>query len=271
MAGGFAARAASAQSAESLEIGVLPNISARTLMAQYQPMREYLSRVQARPVQVSTAPSWSRFHERTLALEYDIVVTAAHLARLAQLERGYVPVLRYAPDIKALIATAKSRPLKSIQDLRGQTLVLSNAQSLVTFRGMQWLAENGLQLNRDYRTVKVPTDDSVGSVVVRGDAAAALLSSGEFRATPDAVKSQFEVMTAFAEVPGFVVLASPRLPAAAVQSLKAQLLAFANSAAEGKTFFGNTGFTGMSELPASVMTSMDAFVDATRKALLEHG
>lgn len=267
LAGASAPRALWAQAAPALEVGVLPNISARVLLAQYQPLRVYLERETRRPVQVSTAPNWATFHERTLALEYELIVTAGHMARLAQLDRGYVPLLSYAPNIKGLIAYAKARPLKHISELRGQTLVLSNAQSLVTFRGLRWLAENGLQPGRDFRTINVPTDDSVGNVVVRGDAIAAMLSSGEYRATPEPIKADFQIMTAFAEVPSFVVLASPRLSAAAAQALKRQLLAFANGAEEGKAFFGNTGFTGMVEPAAGLMEAMDAYVDVTRKAL----
>jgi len=267
LAGASAPRALWAQAATPLEIGVLPNISARVLLAQYQPLRVYLERETKRSVQVSTAPNWATFHERTLALEYELIVTAGHMARLAQLDRGYVPLLSYAPNIKGLIAFAKSRPLKHISELRGQTLVLSNPQSLVTFRGLRWLAENGLQRERDFRVINVPTDDSVGNVVVRGDAIAAMLSSGEYRATPAPIKADFQIMTAFAEVPSFVVLASPRLPGAAVQALKRQLLAFANGAEEGKAFFANTGFTGMVEPAPGLLESMDAYVDVTRKAL----
>lgn len=266
LAGISAPRASLAQTAAAIEIGVLPNISARALLGQYQPLHDFFARSQ-QPVQISTAPNWSIFHERTLAMEYDLVVTAAHLARLAQLERGMVPLLSFSPNIKALIAVAKSRPLKDIAELRGQVLVLSNPQSLVTFRGLQWLAEKGLQRDRDFRTINVPTDDSVGSVVVRGDAVAALLSSGEFRATPDAVKPQFEIMTTIAEVPSFVVLASPRLAAPVQQALKTQLQAFANNSAEGKAFFGNTGFTGIGEVPPGVMASMDHYIELTRKSL----
>lgn len=267
LAGAAAPRALWAQAGAALEIGVLPNISARVLLAQYQPLREFLARELKRPVQVSTAPNWASFHERTLALEYDLIVTAGHMARLAQLDRGYVPLLSYAPNIKGLIAYARSRPLKHISELRGQTLVLSNAQSLVTFRGLRWLAENGLQRERDFRTINVPTDDSVGNVVVRGEAIAAMLSSGEYRATPEAVKAEFQIMTAFAEVPSFLVLGNPRLPAPQLQAIKGQLLAFAKGAEEGKAFFGNTGFTGMVEPAPGVMESMDAYVEVTRKAL----
>jgi len=258
---------AQAPAAAPLEVGVLPNISARVLLGQYQPLREFLARELKRPVQVSTAPNWTSFHQRTLGLEYDIVVTAANLARVAQIDRGYLPLLTYTPQIKGMVVSANTRPIKSVAELRGQTLVLSNPQSLVTLRGMQWLAENGLQRDKDFKTINIPTDDSVGNVVVRGDAIAAMLSGGEYRAIADAVKAQLQILTVFAEVPGFVVLASPRLPAADARAVKAQLQAFAAGSDEGKAFFAATGFTGMLEPPAGMMEAMDAYADATRKVL----
>ncbi|WP_338416163.1 PhnD/SsuA/transferrin family substrate-binding protein [uncultured Sphaerotilus sp.] len=265
-------RAGSAQSPDRpLEIGVLPNISARVLLAQYQPMREYLARETGRAVQISTAPSWQAFHQSTLALGYDVVVTGAHLARLAQLDRGYVPLLSYLPNMKGLLAYAGSRPIQRINELGGQTLVLSNPQSLVTFRGLQWLAENGLQRERDYRTINTPTDDSVGNVVLRGDATAAMLSGGEFRAMPEAVRAQLQILTTFAEVPGFIVMASPRLPAADTQAIRQHLLRFATSSDEGRQFFEKSGFTAIREPAPGLMESMDPYVSATRRALTPAG
>ncbi len=267
LAAGLSSRTAFAQSETPLEIGVLPNISARLLLAQYQPMRDYLSRELQRPVQVSTAPNWNAFHQRTLGLSYDVVVTAANLARLAQVDRGFVPLVSYAPAIKGMVVSASRAPLKAVTDLRGQTLVLSNPQSLVTMRGMQWLAENGLQRDKDFKTINTPTDDSVGNVVLRGDAAAAMLSGGEFRAIPDAVRAQLTTLTVFAEVAGFVLLASPKLPAADVKALKDRLLNFAGGSQEGKAFFAASGFSSMRETAPGLMESMDAFVDTTRKVM----
>jgi phosphonate transport system substrate-binding protein len=264
----FAPAAAWAQPASApFEIGLLPNLSPRVLMAQYQPLRDFLARELRRPVQVSTAPDWATFQQRALALEYDMTITGAHLARLAQLDRGHQPLVSYVPDIKALMVCAAAKPVRQLADLRGQTIVLSNPQSLVTLRGMQWLAENGLQQGKDFRTIKTPTDDSVGSVVLRGDALAALVSGGEFRALPDATKTQLQVVNNFAEVPGFVALASPKLTASEVQNLRAKLLQFAQSSDEGKAFFAATGFSAMREVPAQLMESMDPYVAATRKLL----
>ena len=259
------------QTRATLEIGVLPNISARVLLAQYQAMREYLAREMKQPVQVSTAPNWTAFHQRTLALEYDVVVTAANLARLAQLDRGYVPLLSYAPAIKGMVVCASAKPIKTVAELRGQSLALSNPQSLVTLRGMQWLAENGLQRDRDFKTVNTPTDDSVGNVVVRGDAVAAMLSGGEYRAIPDAVKAQLQVLTTFAEVAGFVVMASPRLTAVQARAIKDHLQSFAAGSDEGKAFFASSGFSGMGEPAAGLMESMDTYVEPTRRVMATPG
>jgi phosphonate transport system substrate-binding protein len=260
-----------AQAGAPLEIGVLPNLSARMLLAQYQPMREYLAREMKRPVQVSTASSWTAFHQRTLGLEYDLVVTAANLARVAQLDRGYVPLLSYAPNIKGMVVFANSRPIKGLAELKGQTLVLSNPQSLITLRGMQWLAENGLQRDKDFKTLDTPTDDSVGNVVVRGDAVAAMLSGGEYRAIPDAIKAQLQVLVTFAEVAGFVVLANPKMATADARTARDQLLRFAADSVEGKAFFASSGFTAMREPAAGLMESMDVYVDATRRVLQPPG
>jgi phosphonate transport system substrate-binding protein len=259
------------QTAAPLEIGVLPNISARVLLGQYQPMREYLAREMKRPVQVSTAPTWTAFHQRTLALDYDVVVTAANLARVAQLDRGYAPLLSYAPAIKGMVICASSKPIKTVAELRGQTLALSNPQSLLTLRGMQWLAENGLQRGTDFKTINSPTDDSVGNVVVRGDAIAAMLSGGEYRAIPDAVKAQLQILTTFAEVAGFVVLANPKFSAAEARAIKDHLQNFAAGSDEGKAFFASSGFTGMREPAAGLLESMDPYLEATRKVMSAPG
>lgn len=267
----FLPRTVWSQDSSGLEIGILPNISARVLLAQYQPMRTFLAQTLGRPVQLSTAPSWNAFHERTLAFDYDLVITASHVARVAQLERGFVPLLVYEPPIKGMIVCARARPLKNIADLNGQTLALSNPKSLVTLRGFQWLAEQGLARGRSFKTINTPTDDSVGNVVIHGDAVAAMLSGGEYRAIPEPVKEQLQVVTTFAEVPGFVVLASPRLAPDLVHSIRQELLRFSNGSPEGKAFFAATGFTALRELPDGLMASMDPYVGTTKAILAEAG
>lgn len=166
-----------------------------------------------------------------------------------------------------MIAFANSQPMNGIADLRGQTLVMSNPQSLVAPHGLQWLTENGLPRDNNFKTIVTPTDDSVGNVIVRGDAVAAMLSEGEFRAIPEPLKTQIQILTTFTEVPGFVVMVSPRLAPPLAITVKEQLLQFATRSNEGKALLAATGFTGIHELPPGLMESMDAWVTPTRKVL----
>lgn len=261
-----AGRATNAQTnTKPLELGLLPNLSARILLAQYQPVREYLERTLQRPVQVSTAPSWNAFFRRTAELEYDVVVTAANMARVAQLDGGWLPLVSYAPQIKGLVVVAKRKPLSQIGELRGQRLALSNPQSLVTLRGMQWLAEQGLKRNVDFATMDTPTDDSVGNLVVRGDCAAAMLSGGEFRAIADDVRSQLQLLVNFAEVPSFIVIASPKLAPVQAAAIQRALLGFAAGSDEGKIFFAATGFAGMTEVAPALLAQLDPYAPETRR------
>ncbi len=256
-----------AQHRPGLELGVLPNLSARVLLAQYQPVREYLARELARPVQVSTAPRWREFHERTLAGQYDLIVTAAHLARLAQLDAGWRPLLSLTPDVQGLLATPVGKPLQRLEDLRGQALALSNPSSLVALRGLQWLADAGLRVGRDLRIVHTPTEDSVGQMLLRGDAAAALLSQGEFRALGEAVHSQLRTWPPFAQVPGFVFMANPAVPAAEAQTWREQLLRLGRGDELGKMYFAASGHNGLQPLAPGLLESMDSYLEATRHAL----
>lgn len=269
LSSGFFARRALAQAQPPLELGLLPNLGARTLVAQYRPMREYLEHSLGRGVQLSTAPHWSAFHRRALSYEYDLMVTAIHLARLAQLDRDYQPLVQMMPDIECLLVCAAARPLRSVVDLRGHTLVLSNPQSLVAVRGLHWLAEQGLEQARDFRLARMQTDDSAATALVRGDAIAALVSHGEFRATPDPIRMQLQVVSRFAWVPGFVVMASPRLEAQTSHAVRTALLAFDARSAQGKSFFELTGVQGMRALPDGQMESMDPLVASTRALLSE--
>lgn len=265
-AAGVAPAAWSQGQARPVDIGVLPNLSPRVLLTQYQPLREFLEKRLQRPVQISTAPNWTAFYQRTAAHEYDLVVTAANMARVAQLDSGYSPLVSYAPQIKGLIVMAKAAPMRSIDDLKGGRLALSNPQSLVTLRGMQWLADQGLKRDVDFRTVATPNDDSVANLVLRGECIAAMLSGGEFRAIPENAREQLALFTNFADVPSFIVAASPRLGGtAAASQVQQALLDFAAGSDEGKAFFAATGFNGMVAVAATAMQSLDVYAADTRR------
>ncbi len=259
-----------AQTADNspLRLGVLPNFSARVLVANYQPVRQYLERLGGRTVEIQTAPDFRSFNNRTLGGEYDLVVTAAHMGRLAQTQAGFVPVAIYQPAIPALIVMPKAKPSSGIEALRGRRLAVSNPQSLVAMEGLRWLRERGLVVERDYGMVHARNEDSLGHLLLSADADApfAMLSGGELRQLPEALRQQLVVFTVFAEVPSFLVLAHPRLGVERIRQVRAQLLQMAGSE-EGQRFLDLTGFKGLREPTESELRALDAYADQTRQAL----
>ena len=255
-----------AQPVEPLALGVLPNVSARLIITSYQPMREYLEHELKRPVEVVTAPDFRSFSERTFKGEYQLVVTAPNLGRVAQLDAGWEPLAIYEPRIPALLVGSADNPNDAPEQVRGKAVALANPQSLVAFVGLQWLRTQGLQPGSDFKVVVTANDDSLGAVIRSGEAPWAIMSMGEFRAKPESLRKTLRIVTEMAKVPGFFVMANPRMSLAEKQRVKALLLAFP-ATEDGKRFFGLSGFANIREVADADLSFLDPFNEQTRKGL----
>lgn len=74
-------------------------------------------------------------------------------------------------------------------------------------------------------------------------------------------------MSTFAEVTGFVLMASPRLPAARRQQVVDHLVRFAAGSDDGRQFFERTGFNAFQAVEPGVMDALQPYVEATRRVL----
>jgi phosphonate transport system substrate-binding protein len=260
-------RAARAQTASgALSIGVLPNVSARILLASYQPMREYFERELRQPVSIVTAPDFRSFAANSLKGDYDLIVTAPNLGRVMQLDARWEPLAIYEPRIPAVVVARADNTDDSPRQLRGKALALANPQSLVALVGLQWLKSEGLQEGVDFQTVVAANDDSLGAVLRSGEAPWAVMSMGEFRSKPEALRQSLRIVRQITTVPGFFVMANPSLPLPQRQRLKALILAFA-ATPDGGRFFELSGFRGIRELADADLSFADPFNDLTRRGL----
>jgi len=266
LAGALGPGVARAQAASTLTIGVLPNVSARILFASYQPMREYFERSLGQRVEVATAPDFRAFSERTFKGDYDLVVIAPNLGRVAQLDAGWELLAVYEPRIPALAVAAAENTDSSASQIRGKSLAMANPQSLVALVALDWLRSQGLQAGVDFRTVVTANDDSLGAVLRSGEAPVAIMSRGELRAKPPEMQAHLRVIHEIAQVPGFFVMANPRMDAAQRRRLKTLLLGFA-ATEDGKRFFSLSGFTQIREASDADLRFLDPFNEITRRGL----
>ena len=255
-----------ASAAPVFTLGVLPIHSARVLAERYEPLRAYLEQQLRQPVRIESAADFSRFQARTLRGEFDLTITPAHFARLAQKDAGFQPLVQFTPDHDTLLICAADRPLASVRALQGKQLAVVDRLAIIVMATLSYLESQGLESGRDYQISEHRSHASAGYSLLSGLSAAAVSSSQGLLQLPDDLRRKLVVQQHIADIPAFVVLAKPDLDRARVERLKALLLGFANQA-EGSDFFARIGYAGFIASSEARLKRVDSYLKATRKAL----
>lgn len=261
----FVARAAGER---PLTLGVVPYLSARTIVQFYKPLQEHLERTLQRPVRLVTAADYLTFLDKTAKREYDVVATSPAFGRLAQLESGYLPLLRPQNSLEVLLVTLNDSAVQDVPSLRGQTVATTDALATLTLAGMRALRERGLVPGRD--VVVRPTNSHANSLAAmqRGDAVAAITSATALKQLSQSAVAQVRVLTVLSTTTPLLYLASPALRAPEVEALRRTMVEFANGTASGRRFMEELGHGTLVPVSTRDMVSLDALV-GDLKAQLE--
>lgn len=242
-----------------LKIGLLPVLSARVLLTNYQPLRIYLERELQQPVELVTATDFRTFHTSTIAGEYDAVVTAPHFARLAQLEAKYIPLAAYRSANRAILITAKDRPLKALNDLRGQSLAIPDRHAMVVSQALYYLREQGMQAGTDFKLVETPSLNSAAYSVQSHQSVLAVMAPTGMKQMPDSIKDSIQVFSNLPELPSSLIwMAHPRI-AAQVPQIRSALLKLTTAIPEGAQFLETTGYIGLRDIASDEMKALDPY------------
>ena len=243
-------------------IGVAPHTSARVILQMYQPLRAYLEKSLAMPVEVRTAPDFNEFARRALDQEYDLAITTGHQARLLQTDAKYTPLLTYKAGFKTVAIVAANGPIRQAKDLKGKNVLGLSAASLVTLWGQHWLAKNGL----DPVPVRyVSASDSVAQLVISGEAAAGFISSANFDVLAPDVRSQLRIIAESPLLAGRVYVLNSRW-ASKRKVVDAALWEFAKTP-EAKQYFETKKLEGYRKLKPKELESMDPYAAEVRKVI----
>lgn len=250
-----------------VRLGVLPYSSAFNPLAIRQPLCRYLEKKLGCPVQFYTASNHAAFVRDSDAGDYDLLLTAPHMGRLAQLKAGYVPLLQYAGNLQLFLVGAQGGAVRDIADLRGKTIAFPDRLALATMRGKRWLKSHGLTQGQDYRLLETPSHANAILALSRRDSQAALTSRAFFAQLPEKTKSGFRVVAVSGQGPHLMFLANPRLSPGMIHQIQTVLITFANTSPEGK-LFRTAGQTGLEMVRENDLKRMDPYAREL-SALLE--
>lgn len=247
-------------------LGVLPIHSSRVLVERYEPMRIYLEKALRQPVRIESAPDFARFHARTMNGDFDLAITAVHFGRIAQKDLGFQPLAQFHPDHDSLLIYCTDRPLASPKDIKGKQLAVIDRLAITVMAAVQYLDDQGLESDQDYRILEHRTHASVAHSLVNGVSAAAVTTSQGMLQIPEDIRRKLVIQKHIADIPAFVFLARPDLPRPQAERIKSLLLEFPREA-EGMEFLGHTGYSGIRAVNENAMKRVDTYLKETRKVL----
>ena len=237
-----------------LVFGVFPNLTARQTIVTYRPLADVLEKHLQRRVILFSARDFKTFVERTRQGDYDILLTAPHLAWLARQDAGYRPLLKYAQPARGLLVVKADSPFAEPGALRGRTIATPDSIAIAALALQAELAAHGLRHNIDYRTVESGTHLNAVMQVVNGRADAAMLGLHPYKLMPPELRQQLRVITETPPLSSLMYLTHPRLRDAEAQAVRTALLDFA-ATPEGRAFMQRGGYGGFADVDGSELTA----------------
>lgn len=243
-------------------LGIAPHSSARVILEMYQPLRLHLEKAIGQTVAVETAPDFTEFGRRALKQEYDIAITTGHHAQIYQTDAGYLPLMTYKADFKAVALVAKNSHIRAPADLKGTMALGLSPSSLVTLWGLHWLKNNDLgNLSVKY----VSAADSASRQVLAGEASVAFASLANFQKLPPDQQQALSILAESEPMAGRVYMLN-KGRTNQQQKIEQALLNFAESP-EGKKYFAQTKLDGYRHLRPRELEAMEPYADEVRQLL----
>ena len=233
-----------------LVLGVFPSMTAKQTIEIYRPLASALEKHLRRSVVVYSARDFTTFVARTRQGEYDILLTAPHLAWLARQDTGYRPLLKYAQPVRGLLVVRSDSPFDEPDKLRGRTIAMADPIALAVLAIQAELAAHGLKRGIDYRTSDSGTHTNAVLQVINGRVDAAVLGLHPYNLTPPELRQQLRVLAETPALSSLMYLTHPRLREAEAQAVRNALLRFA-ATPEGQAFMQRGGYGGFADVDGS--------------------
>ncbi len=231
-----------------LKFGVFPNLSIRVLLETYQPVADAVSDASKQPIELQSAADFETFYQRTQSGEYDLLLTAPHLAWLAWKEAGYRPLLAYDQPVRGLLVVKRGSAIKTLADLKAKTVARADPLAIVVMRMEKQLVKAGLRAGRDYQSVEaVGSHNNAALLVHQGKADAGILGALPLRKLAPDVQSGLQIIAETEALPSQVYLVGQRVSPDQEALLLHGIQQFMLSEA-GRVFLEKGGFGGIHRL-----------------------
>jgi phosphonate transport system substrate-binding protein len=252
----FMATGSTAAPGGKVSFGVFPQLSVRVLVETYQPLADSLAAAVKQQVDLETAADFYTFHQRAMAGEYDLLLTAPHLAWLAWKEGKYRPILIYQEPARGLVVVRKDSPYKQLSDLRGITLATPDPYAIINIRLERELAKAGLTPGRDVKLTAVGSHTNAATHLSERQSDAAIVGVYPYHRLPREMRDGLRIIAETPPMPSHVFLVHPRISEAQEREIIKVIEQFMQGET-GKAFLQKNGYGGVRALKTNELKQVE--------------
>lgn len=260
-------RAAGADFARPIEVGIRPSQPTAVLIAGHQPLRQHLEKTFKRSVALSTAPDFTIFQRRVLRGDFDFYLIGPGPGWQVRVDAGHQIIAVAKRMVRVYILVARDAPIQNVGDLRGKTLATIGPLTVSAQTAATILQEHKLQPGTDVRILHQKNQFNVAQMVVQGDVAAASFPNISFTSLPAEVRDKLRILHEDKDMPGILFMVRPAKDMPAPAEFQAALFGFANETAEGRAWISESGHEGLVMPDLNALRVLDRFLPEIRRQM----
>lgn len=246
--------------ADALTFGLFPYLTPQRLSVALRPLRDHLAEAGGQPLRLASAPGYAQFRDRMLAGDFDLVFVAPHFAATAEREAGFRSVAMTRYRISAHVVVPEGATIRSLADLHGKRLAVPPRDSLIYLMAVQLLRAEKLEPGRDVELVEFDTNENALAAPVRGNTDAGVTGNLVFQRLASINRMRSVVQTP--SVPGFMLMAHPRVASELIERWRAAALRFGDTPA-GRVSLSETGYGAWVPFDPAELRTLDARLQLT--------
>ncbi len=251
--------AAAAEDGAPIKFGLLPFLSAGTLVKKFDPLIKYLEQELDRPVHIAAAPDFKTYIERARDGHYDVYLAAPHISAYLEETAQARRVSRFARNLKGYFVVRINARYDSLTELRGQKLASPDPLAVITLIGERALVDAGLDHEADF-VRHYTTHNNALRLVASGEQDCAVVGVSSYDNIPEPIKQQLRVLDQTAVIPHMMFHARKDLPEADYQAVKSAMLKFTADGA-GEAFFKQAAFGDMAPITDAEIAQVHNLVE----------
>ena len=247
------------EATNNLQFGIFPYVSPVQMVEFHNPLRTRLQNALGTDVTLVSAPNFKEFVKRTREGQYDIVLTAPHLGRLAEVQSGYQRVAQTQHEVQGIYLVREDSSLKNLSDLEGKTITMVGRAAIITQMVEHQLRQLGLEDGKNVTFRITRTHNNAMYAPLRGESEASVTGILLFNKIGEKDRQKVRIIGKTPTAPGFMLMVNKRISAAQREKITEAALNFA-ATPEGKKYMAVTGLKRFDPVDNAQMEALDPYI-----------